>query len=73
MPVGPAWNTDFLDEGVILFPDNRTQIRLCYWAICGPGMLYMRHILELAISRGMKFILAILYDALRVVLTIHII
>ena len=64
MPVGPSWNADFLNEGVILFPDNRTQVRLRYWAICGSGLLYMRHVLELAICRGMKFILAIPYDAL---------
>jgi len=64
MPVGPAWNVDFLNEGVILFPDNRTQIRLRYWAICEPGIRYMRHVLELAIGRGMKFILAIPFDAL---------
>ena len=64
MPIGPSWNTDFLNEGVILFPDNRTQVRLRYWAICGPGILHMRHVLELAICRGMQFILAIPYDAL---------
>ncbi|KIJ90334.1 hypothetical protein K443DRAFT_116728 [Laccaria amethystina LaAM-08-1] len=64
MPIGPSWNTNFLNEGIILFPDNRTQICLRYWAICGSGILYMRHVLELAICRGMKFILAIPYDAL---------
>lgn len=64
MPVGPSWNADFLNEGVILFPDNRTQVRLRYWAICGSGLLYMQHVLELAICRGMKFILAIPYDTL---------
>ena len=64
MPVGPEWNSDYLEEGVLLFPDNRTQIRLRYWAICGPGILHMRHILELAICRGMKFILAIPFDSL---------
>ena len=64
MQVGPSWNTNFLNEGIILFPNNRTQIRLRYWAICGSGILYMWHVLELAICRGMKFILAIPYDAL---------
>lgn len=64
MPIGPSWSTDFLEEGVLLFPDNCTQIRLRFWAICGAGILHMRHILNLAISRGMKFILAIPFDAL---------
>ena len=64
MPVGAAWNVDFLEEGVILFPDNRTQIRLRYWAICGPGILNMRHVLNLAISRGMRFILVIPFESL---------
>ena len=64
MPVGPSWNSDFLNEGVILFPNNHTQICLQHWAICGSGILYMRHMLELAICRGMKFILAIPYDTL---------
>ena len=64
MPVGSEWNVDYLEEGVLLFPDNRTQIRLRYWAICGPGILHMRHILELAICRGMRFILAIPFDSL---------
>ena len=64
MPIGPSWSVDFLEEGVLLFPDNRTQIRLRYWAICGPGILNMRHVLNLAISRGMKFLLAIPFDSL---------
>lgn len=64
MPIGSSWNTDFLEEGVIFFPDNRTQIRLRYLAICNPAILHMRHVLELAINRGMRFILAIPYDAL---------
>jgi len=64
MPIGSQWNAAFLDEGVILFPDNQTQICLRYWAICGSGILYMKHVLELAICRGMKFILAIPFNAL---------
>jgi len=64
MPVGSTWSVDFLEEGVLLFPDNRTQIRLRYWAICGPGILNMCHILNLAIGQGMKFILAIPFESL---------
>ena len=64
MPIGPSWSAEFLDEGVLLFPDNRTQIHLRYWAICGPGILNMRHVLNLAICRGMKFILVIPFDSL---------
>ena len=45
-PVEVTWNPPFLDEGIILFPDNRTQIRLWYWAICGTSMIQMHHILD---------------------------
>ena len=63
-PIGASWSPVFLEEGVILFPDNRTQIRLRFWAICEPIFSCMRRLLELAISRGMRFILAIPFDAL---------
>jgi len=64
MPIGPQWNADFLDKGMMLFPDNQMQICLCYWAICRLGILHIRHTLGLAICRGMKFIIAILFNAL---------
>ena len=63
-PVEATWNPPFLDEGIILFPDNRTQIRLRYWAICGASTIRMRHVLDFAVSRGMRFIIAIPFDAL---------
>ena len=63
-PVEAEWNTSFLDEGVLLFPDNRTQIRLRYWAICNANISRMRQVLDFAISRGMKFIVAIPFEAL---------
>ena len=63
-PIEAEWNPSFLDEGVLLFPDNRTQIRLRYWTICGTSTVRMRQILDFAISRGMKFIIAIPFDAL---------
>lgn len=63
-PIEAEWNDSFLDEGVILFPDNRTQIRLRYWTICGASSIRMRHVLDFAISRGMRFIIAIPFDSL---------
>jgi len=64
MPIRPTWNTDFLDEGVLLFLDNHTQIHLRYWVICTTEILNMCHVLNLAVSRRMKFILAIPFNAL---------
>ena len=63
-PIGASWSSVFLEEGVILFPDNRTQIRLRFWAACDPVFSHMRHLLDLAISRGMRFIIAIPFDVL---------
>jgi len=64
MPIGPQWNADFLDKGVMLFPDNWTQIRLHYWAICRPGILHVQYLLALTMCRGMKFVIAIPFNAL---------
>lgn len=58
-PIKAEWNPSFLDKGIILFPDNRTQLRLRYWAICSVSTVQMRHILDFTISRGMKFVIAI--------------
>lgn len=63
-PVGAAWSSAFLEEGVLLFLDNRTQLRLRFWAICNPFFTHMRQLLELAISRGMKFTVTIPFEAL---------
>ncbi|EDR02827.1 uncharacterized protein LACBIDRAFT_307926 [Laccaria bicolor S238N-H82] len=63
-PVEAEWNPLFLEEGVLLFPDNRTQIRVRYWTICGSPSIRMRQVLDFAISRGMKFLIAIPFDAL---------
>ena len=58
MPPDLTWNQTFLKEGILLFPDTRTLIRLKYWAVCKPSMMNMRHILNLAIERNMKFYMA---------------
>lgn len=63
-PIGTSWSSAFLEEGVILFPDDRTQLCLRFWAICDPTFSRMRYLLDLAISRGMKFIIAIPFDSL---------
>ena len=63
-PIGATWSSAFLEEGVILFPDERTQVCLRFWAACEPVFSCMRHLLDLAISRDMRFINAIPFDAL---------
>ena len=52
------WNATFYMESVILFPDARTLTRLKYWAITNPDILNMRHLLDLAIARNMRFVMA---------------
>lgn len=58
IPSGLEWNTTFYDDSILLFPDNRTLTQLQYWAACGPSIPDMCHLLELAIARNMKFIMA---------------
>ena len=58
IPPGLEWDTSFYRDSILLFPDVRTLTRLRYWAACDPGILTMRQLLELAISRNMKFIMA---------------
>ncbi|KIJ92180.1 hypothetical protein K443DRAFT_113956, partial [Laccaria amethystina LaAM-08-1] len=63
-PIGASWDPTFLEEGVILFREERTQLRLRFWATCDAFHTQMRHLLDLAISRGMRFVVAIPFDAL---------
>lgn len=58
------WNSEFLEEGVILFPENRTQLRLRYWAASNRAVQSMREVIEFAIMRGMRFLIAIPLAAL---------
>ncbi|EDQ98479.1 uncharacterized protein LACBIDRAFT_300221 [Laccaria bicolor S238N-H82] len=58
IPPNLDWDTSFYRDSILLFPDNRTLTRLRYWAACDPGISSMRQLLELAISRNMKFIMA---------------
>ena len=58
MPPELTWNQAFLTESILLFPDSRTLTRLKYWAICKSSMLNMRHVLNLAIERNMRFHMA---------------
>lgn len=55
MPSGLTWDSTFLDESFLLFSDTRTLTHMRYWAACGPNITDMRYLLELAISRNMKF------------------
>ncbi|KIJ92329.1 hypothetical protein K443DRAFT_135317 [Laccaria amethystina LaAM-08-1] len=57
-PPGLEWNVTFYHESVILFPDARTLTRLRYWAITNPEISHMRHLLDLAIARNMRFVMA---------------
>ena len=58
MPSDLEWNASFYRDSVLLFPDGRTLTRLRYWAVCGSNISNMRHLLELAISRNMRFVMA---------------
>lgn len=58
MPPDLVWNDSFYRDSIVLFPDSHTLTRLRYWAACIPNVSNMRHLLELAISRNMKFLMA---------------
>ncbi|KIJ90559.1 hypothetical protein K443DRAFT_15120 [Laccaria amethystina LaAM-08-1] len=58
MPPDLEWNTSFYQDSILLFPDSRTLTRFRYWAACVSTISNMRHLLELAICRNMKFVLA---------------
>lgn len=58
LPPDLEWNLSFYHDSILLFPDIRTLTRFRYWAACGSGISTMRHLLELAISRNMKFVMA---------------
>ena len=36
MPSDVGWDTSFLNESFLLFPDSRTLTHMRYWAVCGP-------------------------------------
>jgi len=58
MPLELDWDLSFLNDSFLLFPDSRTLTRLRYWAVCNPSITDARSLLELAISRNMKFVMA---------------
>ena len=58
MPPDLVWNQTFLAESILLFPDTRTSTRLKYWAVSRSSMWNMRHVLNLAIERNMRFHMA---------------
>ena len=66
MPSGVEWDSSFLNDSFLLFPDGRMLTRLRYWAICSPNPLDICQLLELAISRNMKFIMATKMSDLRI-------
>lgn len=66
MPLDMEWDLAFLDGSFLLFPDNRTLTQLRYWAVCSSAITDVRSLLELAISRNMKFIMATTLSDLRI-------
>ena len=58
MPPELTWNHTFFTESILLLPDTCMLTRLKYWAICKRSMMNMRHILNLAIERNMRFHMA---------------
>ena len=57
-PPGLEWNATFSQESIILFPDARTLTRLRYWAVTNPEISHMRYLLDFAIARNMRFVMA---------------
>jgi len=66
MPSDVDWDFSFLNKSFLLFPDGRTLTRLHYWAVCNPDTLDTHQLLELAISRNMKFIMVTKLSVLKV-------
>ena len=66
MPSDVEWDPSFLNGSFVLFPDERTLTRLRYWAICSSSVLSARQLLELAIMRNMKFVMATKLSDLKV-------
>ena len=58
MPPDLEWNASFCQDSVLLFPDDHTRIQFRYWAVCVPTITDICHLLELAICRNVKFVLA---------------
>ena len=58
LPPGLEWDTLFYCDSILLFPDSRTLTRFRYWAACSSSISTMQHLLELGISRNMKFVMA---------------
>jgi len=58
MPLELDWDLLFLNDSFLLFPDSRTLTCLRYWAVCNPSITDACSLLELAISRNMKFVMA---------------
>ena len=57
MPLDLRWETTFLNESFLLFPNHRMLLHLCYWVVCSPNNMDVHCLLELTISRNMKFIM----------------
>jgi len=66
MPSDLGWDLTFLNESFLLFPDGRTLTRMRYWAVCHLNFLDVRQLLELAISRNLKFVMATKLSDLRI-------
>ena len=50
-----AWNTDFLDVGYLLVPNDNAQARLRYWAASSQDVTTMLSLLLKAICHGLSF------------------
>ena len=66
MPSDLGWNLAFLNRSFLLFPDSRTLTRLHYWAICDSNVMDVRSLLDLAIVRNMRFVMAMKLSDLRI-------
>ncbi|KAJ7252434.1 hypothetical protein B0H12DRAFT_1018054 [Mycena haematopus] len=57
MPIGDDWNPEVLEFGYLIIGEI-AEFRLRYQTIVNPAVRFPRHILELALERGIQFAIA---------------
>ncbi|KAJ6499663.1 hypothetical protein C8R47DRAFT_1068576 [Mycena vitilis] len=57
VPVDLAWNPDVLEHGYLIISES-SEFRLRYQMLTNPAIRFPRHLLELAMERGIQFAIA---------------
>lgn len=55
LPDEAEWHPELLRFGHLIVRNQTTRVRMRYWAACFPGLEDIRHVLNLAIMRGVRF------------------